>query len=98
MSHEYDYAALFDRVPLGWSEVVYAGRRYGVTRSVAAGGRALAVYAQELGGRDVVSANLYLTARGPELRACEMPAAKVVDFLAGFEPELKRQGVEAIND
>jgi hypothetical protein len=81
-----DYAALFDRLPDGWSEVVYAGRRYGVTRSVAAEGHALAVYAEELGGRDVVSANLYLTTDGARLRPCEMPAAKVIDFLAGFEP------------
>ena len=80
-----DLAALFDRVPDGWSEVMYEGRRYGVTRSVAADGRALAVYAQELGGQDVVSANLYLTASGAQLRPCEMPAAKVVDFLIRFE-------------
>jgi hypothetical protein len=80
-----DYPALFDRVPLGWSEVVYLGRRYGVTRSVAAEGRALTVYAEELGGRDVVSANLYLTGDGPLLKPCEMPAAKVVDFLARLE-------------
>jgi hypothetical protein len=86
MSLDTDYAALFERVPEGWSEVVYAGRRYGLTRSVAAKGRAMAVYAEELGGRDVVSANLYLTAAGPQLRACEMPAAKVVDFLTRFEP------------
>lgn len=81
-----DFAALFERVPVGWSEVVYAGRRYGLTRSVAAKGRAMAVYAEELGGRDVVSANLYVTASGPQLKACEMPAAKVVDFLEKFEP------------
>ncbi|HEX4430723.1 MAG TPA: peptide methionine sulfoxide reductase [Frankiaceae bacterium] len=86
MSSEDDYAALFDRVPVGWSEVRYKGRRYGLTRSVAAAGRAMAVYAEELGGRDIVSANLYLTAGGSELRACEMPSAKVIDFLAGFEP------------
>jgi peptide-methionine (S)-S-oxide reductase len=81
-----DVVALFDRVPEGWSEVRYAGKRYGLTRSIAAHGRAVTLYAEELGGRDVVSANLYLTSTGPELRACEMPAAKVVDFLAGFEP------------
>ena len=86
MSHGTDYTALFERVPVGWSEVLYAGRRYGVTRSVAAQGRAMAVYAEELGGRDVVSANLYLTTGDPQLRACEMPAAKVVDFLEEFEP------------
>lgn len=81
-----DYAALFERVQVGWSQVVYAGRRYGVTRSVAADGRAWAIYAEELGGQDVVSSNLYLTADGQQLRPCEMPAAKVVDFLAGLEP------------
>jgi hypothetical protein len=80
-----DYAALFDRVPVGWSEVLYAGRRYGLTRTIAAEGRAMTVYAEELGGRDVVSANLYLTAGGAQLRACEMPDAKVVDFLTRFE-------------
>jgi hypothetical protein len=80
-----DYRALFDRLPVGWSEVFYAGRRYGVTRSVAAGGRALAIYAEELGGRDVISANLFLTAGGALLKPCEMPAAKVLDFLLGLE-------------
>lgn len=86
MSLETDHAELFRRAPVGWSEVLYNGRRYGLTRSVAADGRALAVYAEELGGRDVISANLYLTAGGPQLKACEMPVAKVVDFLAAFEP------------
>ena len=80
------YEALFARVPIGWSEVIYDGRRYGVTRSIAADGRAWAVYAEELGGQYVVSSNLYLTAEGPQLRPCEMPAAKVIDFLTGLEP------------
>lgn len=91
LTAESDLAALLDRVPVGWSEVTYAGRRYGLTRSEAAQGRAVTVYAEELGGRDVVSANLYLTSSGPQLRACEMPDAKVVDFLAGFEPVSQRR-------
>jgi hypothetical protein len=66
--------------------VLYSGSRWGVTRSLAVGGRSQAVYAEQLGGRDVVSANLYLVGGHAELRPCEMPAAKVVDFLAGFEP------------
>ncbi len=86
MTAELDLATLLARVPVGWSEVTYAGRRYGVTRSEAADGRAVTLYAEQLGGRDVVSANLYLTSSGPQLRACEMPDAKVVDFLARFEP------------
>ena len=86
MSGDTDLGTLLERVPVGWSEVTYAGRRYGLTRSEAAQGRAVTLYAEELGGRDVVSANLYLTSGGPQLRACEMPDAKVVDFLTGFVP------------
>lgn len=81
-----DHVALFERVPLGWSEVLYDGRRYGVTRTVAAGGRAWAVYAEELGGQDVVSSNLYLTEGEALLRPCEMPVAKVIAFLTDLVP------------
>jgi hypothetical protein len=79
---------LVARVPDGWSVATYDGRRYAVTRTVRAGGRAMSVYAEELGGTDVVSANVYLTSEGGEqLRACEMPSEKVLSFLreATFE-------------
>lgn len=78
---------LVERVEPGWSEVVVDGRRWGLTRSEAAGGRAIGVYAEELGGSDVVSANVYLTGEsGAELRPCEMPAEKVVAFLREWVP------------
>ncbi|MEI5674323.1 MULTISPECIES: peptide methionine sulfoxide reductase [unclassified Nocardioides] len=77
---------LFDRLPEGWSAVAYDGRRYGVTRTVRLGGRQQSVYAEELGGTDVVSANLYLPRDGEEaFRPCEMPARKVVAFLTGLD-------------
>jgi hypothetical protein len=72
---------LLARVPEGWSEASYDGRRYGVTKTLRAGGRSVSVYAEELGGTDVVSANLYLADAGEAFRPCEMPAAKVLDFL-----------------
>lgn len=80
-----DIEALFERLPVGWSTVVYGGRTYGVTRLVLAGGRAQKVYAEEFGGVDVISANLYRTAAGAAFRPCEMPAVKVTDFLAGLK-------------
>jgi hypothetical protein len=76
--------ALFERVPEGWSEVVFEARRYGVTRTVRLGGRVQDLYAEELGGPDVVSANLYATAAGDQLKPCEMPAEKVLGFLAAL--------------
>ena len=76
-------SSLVDHVPAGWSVATYDGRRYGVTKTVRADGRAVSVYAEELGGTDVVSANVYLVTDGEELRPCEMPAEKVLAFLRG---------------
>jgi hypothetical protein len=76
-----DIGDLVDALPEGWTEVSYAGRRYGLTKITHTGGRSLSVYAEELGGREVISANLYRTGSGEVLKPCEMPAAKVLDFL-----------------
>jgi hypothetical protein len=76
---------LFDRLPEGWSVVRYDGRRYGVTRTVQAGGRVQSVVAEALDGSDLVSANLYVTDE-VLLKPCEMSVAKVVAFLEGWQP------------
>ena len=76
-----DLGGLVDALPEGWSEVTYAGRRYGLTKVTHAGGRSLSVYAEQLGGADVVSANVYRTTSGDVLKPCETPAATVLDFL-----------------
>ncbi|WP_200919160.1 MULTISPECIES: peptide methionine sulfoxide reductase [unclassified Nocardioides] len=80
-------ARLFARVPLGHSTVRYAGRTWSLTRSEQVGGRSQKVWAEERGGTAVVSANLYSPGDGADrFRPCEMPAAVVLDFLAGWEP------------
>lgn len=79
-----DPSRLFARVPLGHSVVEYDGARWGVTRAEQVGGRSQRVYAEELGGSGVVSANLYLVGDEPALRPCEMPVERVLDFLARF--------------
>jgi hypothetical protein len=78
-----DLGDLVDALPEGWSEVTYTGRRYGLTKITHAGGRSSSVYAEQLGGPDVVSANVYRTASGDVLKPSEMPAPKVLDFLRG---------------
>ncbi|MCM0620351.1 peptide methionine sulfoxide reductase [Nocardioides bruguierae] len=78
---------LLARLPLGWSEVRYRGRRWSVTRSVQVGGRSQKVLAHELGGTGLVSANVYVPDDGVErFRPCEMPAEEVVAFLEGWVP------------
>ena len=83
-----DLGALLSRLPEGWTAVAYRGRRYGLSRTSRAGGRSISVYAEELGGDDVVSTNVYRTAGGDLLRPCEMPAATVLAFLCGWSADL----------
>ena len=70
----------------GYQVVRYRSRRYGLTRQDFAQGRSLKVYAEELGGSDVISFNLYHTQGQARLKPCEMPAAKVLAFLQEMGP------------
>ena len=75
-------------LPLGYFTARYDGRRYGVTRSVHAGGRSMKLYAEELGGADRISLNIFVPPSGePTLKPCEMPIDKVTAFVAGAIPE-----------
>ncbi len=91
MSPDTSPAAIWTRLetlPLGWFMARYDGRRYGVTRSVHAGGRSMKLYAEELGGPDFVSLNIFAPPTGePTLKPCEMPVDKVTAFILGAQPE-----------
>ena len=76
-----------ERVPEGWNTVVFNGRRYALTRTTRVGGRSVTLFAEELGGTDVISANIYRTTGADLLKACEMPDSKVLEFLRGWEQE-----------
>ncbi len=73
-------------VPEGWSQVVYDGRTWAVTRTVHGDGRSESILAEELGGSDLVSANLYRLDGEDVLKPCEMPEVKVLEFLEGLAP------------
>lgn len=72
-----------ERLPEGFSEGLFQGVRYGITRTTFTQGRSYKVYAKALGGTDFISLNYYRTAQGEWLKPCEMPEAKVVVFLLG---------------
>lgn len=80
-------ADLIARLPSGASTVRYRGARWAVTTTTYASGGSLKLWAEELGGTDFVSANVYVGAEGERFRPCEMPEKKVLDFLLGWEPE-----------
>ena len=79
-------SALLERVPEGWTRASYNGRTYGLARTTRASGRIITITAEELGGTDLVSANVYRTVAEDHLRACEMPMAKVLAFLRAWTP------------
>ncbi len=72
-------------VPIGYSTGSFHGKTYGLSRSSFNDGRSHKFFAEELGGTDFISLNLYETQNGLQLKPCEMPERKVIDFLVGLE-------------
>ena len=54
------------------------------TKNSYSNARVLQFYAEELGGNDFVSFNIFLTKKKPLLKPCEMSAKKVIDFILQF--------------
>ena len=69
---DHELHSLLDALPEGWSVATYRGRRYGVTKIIHGTGRSLSIYAEQLDGSDVISANVYRTRAGDVLKPCEM--------------------------
>lgn len=68
-------------LPKGYSVGEFRGKRYGISRQTFNDGKSEKIYAEELGGTDFISLNYYLTSSKDLLKPCEMPAAKVREFL-----------------
>lgn len=74
------------KLSIGYSEVNYLNKKYGVTRSDYNKGGSYKIFAEELGGKDFISLNYYVTKTSESLKPCEMPKQKVIDFLNGYQP------------
>ena len=82
------FLSAFHALPLGAFTGQAHGRRYQVTRRSYANGRSHELIAQELGGADFISMNLYELQSGARLKPCEMPKAKVLDFVLVLVPDM----------
>lgn len=92
-----EFAEALVAIPSGYSEGVYAGRRYGVTLRRSDDGKRSSLYAQELGGRDVVSFNLYRLNSGEVgLKPCEMSSEKVESFVLGLKSSKRTRDAGSI--
>ncbi|WP_240661608.1 hypothetical protein [Nioella ostreopsis] len=72
------------------------GRRYVVVKSGFSGGASQKLVAEELGGRDYISLNLYRTRNGALLRPCEMPEAKVIAFVLDLRIDAAPNGGRSV--
>lgn len=88
MTPDPEFLRVFDALPIGGYGGTYQGRRYRVVKSQMAGGRSQKLEAEELGGTDYVSFNLYRLSDGEALlKPCEMSEEKVTDFVLGLDAE-----------
>lgn len=84
MSADGTFVAAFDALPVGAYGGTYDGRRYRITKTLMATGRSQKLEAEELGGPDYISFNLYRLSGGEALlKPCEMPEDKVTAFVLG---------------
>lgn len=74
-------------IPIGYSEVNYQSKKYGITKSEFNQGKSYKIYAEELGGNDFISLNYYITSNGERLKPCEMPEQKVIHFLTNLKKQ-----------
>ena len=81
----------WERLAEGASTGTSLGRRWRAVRTVHAGGRSEKIEARALDapsdGEGYVSANLYRLRSGPRLLPCEMPAERVIRFVADWHPD-----------
>ena len=82
-----NFLTALNALPTGYQEGVYESARWGVTVTGKPGDGVRKLYGERLAGGDHVSFNLYTTASGATLKPCEMPEAKVVAFVLGFQTE-----------
>lgn len=75
--------ALPDGTFSGWSR----GRRYVATKTAFCSGRSIKLVAEELGGTDYISLNLYHLQSGAHLFPYEMSRHKVIAFVLAFRPD-----------
>ena len=72
-------------LPNGANDVRYLRKRYLLRKETLLEGKLLKVYAEELGGNDVVSGNYYPSIKKGTLKPCEMSDTKVIDFVLNAE-------------
>lgn len=88
MTADPEFLSAFDALPFGGYGGTFNGKRYRLVKKQYGCARSQKMQAEELGGNDYISFNLYRLASGDcLLKPCEMPLEKVRDFVLGVEAD-----------
>jgi len=79
--NETEFYQKLSALPDGANDVIYRGKRYLLRKETLLRGRLVKLYAEELGGNDIVSGNYYPTIKAGTLKPCEVSDRKVIDFV-----------------
>ena len=86
MTADPTFVTAFDALPTGGYGGTFHGNRYRITKRQMSNGRSQKLEAEELGGPDHISFNLYRLASGQVLlKPCEMLEEEVVEFVLGVD-------------
>lgn len=69
----------------GSFDVLFNNKRYLLTKEIFSEEKIIKVYAKELGGKDIVSGNYFLTIKNGLLKPCEMNDEKVINFITNLK-------------
>lgn len=81
------FATALGSLPTGSFPGRSQGRRYVVAKTSFTNGKSVKLLAEELGGPDYISLNLYHLRHAPRLFPCEMGTAKVMAFVMSLRPD-----------
>ncbi|MGI9391618.1 MAG: hypothetical protein ACR2O1_16295 [Boseongicola sp.] len=88
MNANSEFLSAFDELPTGGYGGTFQGKRYRVTKRQMSNGRSQKLEAEELGGPDYVSFNLFRLGSGQVLlKPCEMTEEKVIEFVLGVSAD-----------
>ncbi|GJL95401.1 MAG: hypothetical protein DHS20C05_18060 [Hyphococcus sp.] len=80
-----DFLNALKTIPENVSIRLWRGQQYQTTKQSLQNGKLIKLYAESLAHKDHVSFNLYRLVAGDQLKPCEMPEGKVIDFVVNSQ-------------
>lgn len=81
---ESDFFQKVEMLKNGTLEVIFEHKKYLLSKQTSQDSKRITVYADEVGGTDFISFNMYKLKSGWTLKPCEMPVEKVTKFIIGL--------------